>query len=80
MLLTRLEIIVTNLLLLIFMLPFSLVGLFVLVKVLFMPMQKPADTSNRIAHLRLVWWAINRPQNFVSLYPWLMRDEQENLK
>ena len=65
---------------LLFMLPFALIGLFVLMKVLFMPMQKPADTSNRIAHLRLVWFAINRPQNFVELYPWLMQDEQDNTK
>ena len=69
-----------NLLLIIFMLPFALIGLFVLVKVLFMPMKKPADTSNRIAHLRLVWFAISRPENFVDLYPWLTLDEQDNTK
>ena len=62
------------------MLPFALIGLFVLVKVLFMPMKKPADTSNRIAHLRLVWFAISRPENFVDLYPWLTLDEQDNTK
>lgn len=66
-------------LLILFMLPFALIGLFVLIKVMFMPMKKPANVSNRIAHLRLVWWAIIRPQNFTSLYPWLMRDEGENL-
>ena len=63
----------------IFGLPFALIGLFVIVKVLFMPMKKPADNSNRIAHLRLVWWALNRPERFVNLYPWLMRDEHENI-
>lgn len=62
-----------------FMLLFALIGLFVLVKVIFMPMKKPADTSNRIAHLRLVWFSLNRPERFVSLYPWLMRDEEDNL-
>lgn len=39
------EIIVISLLTILFMLPFALIGLFVLVRVLFMPMQKPADTS-----------------------------------
>jgi hypothetical protein len=48
------------------MLPVWLIGLFVLAKVLFLPMKKPADTSNRIAHLTLVWEAINRPENFVK--------------
>lgn len=63
-----------------FMLPFALIGLFVLVKTLFMPMKPPADKSNRIAHLRLVWWAITRPEMFIAQAPWLARDEQENVK
>jgi hypothetical protein len=32
-------------------------------------MKKPADTSNRIAHLTLVWEALNRPENFVEAKP-----------
>ena len=43
-------------------------------------MKEPADTSNRIAHLRLVWFAINRPELFVHAFEWLKRDEQDNLK
>jgi len=62
------------------MLPLWLLGTFVLVKVLFLPMKAPADTSNRIAHLRLVWFAINEPQKFVKLFPDLTRDEGDNLK
>jgi hypothetical protein len=68
-----------NLLLITFMLPFALIGLFIIVKVLFMPMKAPADTSNRIAHLRLVWFAITRPEWFVESAPWLARDEAENI-
>ena len=79
-LLIQQETIVINFLALLFGLPFAIIGLFVIVKVLFLPMQAPADQTNRIAHLRLVWWAINRPERFVDLYPWLTRDEDENIK
>lgn len=41
---------------------------------------KLADTSNRIAHLRMVFWAITRPERFAELYTWLTRDENDNLK
>lgn len=60
--------------------PYTAIGLFVIVKVLLLPMSAPADTSNRIAHLRLVWWAITRPEEFVDQFPWLTKDEKQNLK
>ena len=63
-----------------FMLPFAILGAFVFVKTILLPMKSPADESNRIAHLRLVWWAINAPEKFVSTFPWLASDEAENLK
>jgi hypothetical protein len=63
-----------------FMFPFAVLGAFVFVKTILLPMKAPADTSNRIAHLRLVWWAINAPEKFVDTFPWLTRDEAENLK
>lgn len=59
---------------------FALFGLFVFVKTLVTPMKAPADTSNRIAHLRLVWFAITRPELFVDFFPDLTRDEKDNLK
>jgi hypothetical protein len=40
----------------------------------------PMDTSNRINHLRLVWFAVSRPQLFVDSFPWLKSDELDNLK
>ena len=61
-------------------LTFALFGLFIFVKVLLMGMKAPADTSNRIAHLRLVWFAITRPEIFVECFEWLKHDELDNLK
>lgn len=54
---------------------FTLLGLFVVVKTLVLPMREPADTSNRLGHLRLVWFALNSPERFVNCEPWLTRDE-----
>lgn len=56
------------------MLPLWLVGAVVFFH-LAKGMKPPADTSNRIAHLRLVWFALTRPQAFVDLFPWLTKDE-----
>jgi hypothetical protein len=63
-----------------FMLPFALIGLFVFVKVLLLPMKAPADTSNRIAHLRLWWLATNSPEYFVPTQRWLAMDERDLIK
>jgi len=65
---------------LIFALPFTLIGFFIVVKVLFLGMKPPADTSNRIAHLRLVLFAVTRPELFTPYFEWLKRDELDNLK
>lgn len=60
--------------------PTALLGLFLLVKVLIIPKKEPMDTSNRIAHLRLVWFAITRPELFVNTFAWLAKDELDNVK
>lgn len=62
------------------MMPFALIGLFILIKTLFLPMKKPADTSNRIAHLRLVWFAVSRPELFTDTFEWLKKDELDNVR
>jgi hypothetical protein len=67
-------------LLILFMLPFALIGMLVFVKVLLLPMKAPADTSNRIAHLRLWWLATNSPEYFVATHPWLTKDERDLIK
>ena len=58
----------------------ALLGTVVLFFVFVKPMKPPADTSNRIAHLRLVWWALRQPERFVKLFPWLTMDEGDALK
>jgi hypothetical protein len=40
----------------------------------------PVDKSNRINHLRLVWFAMTRETLFVELFPWLKNDEYDNVK
>jgi len=45
----------------------TLVGLLVLVLIFVVPNRPPMDTSNRIAHLRLVWNALRHPEDFVEL-------------
>jgi len=68
----------------------TLMGLFVFVKTLVLPKREPMDTSNRINHLRLVWFTLNAPHESVNLYfkegdefkpafPWLRRDEGDNV-
>ena len=40
---------------------------------------EPADKSNRINHFRLVWFALTREELFVKLFPWMKRDEYDNV-
>lgn len=89
-----------------FMLPFALLGLYVLVKTIFMNKKLPMDETNRINHIRLLFFALQDPAKFignkaaqlfwcrlkllfevliyperyVGKFPWLSRDEGENLK
>jgi len=53
---------------------FTLLGLFVFTWIFIKPMKFPADKSNRIAHLTLVWFALTRPERFTELEPWLKKD------
>lgn len=53
-------------------------GLFVLWHI-FRPQQKPADESNRINKIRLVWFALTREELFVDKFPWLLNDELKNV-
>lgn len=55
-------------------LPLTLLGAFILVKVM-LPKKPPMDKSNRINHIRLIWFAINRPELFTEQFPWLKQDE-----
>lgn len=55
-----------------------MLGLFIIYHVL-RPQHMPADTSNRINKLRLLWFAITREELFVGTFPWLTRDEFDNV-
>ena len=44
------------------------------------PSKFPADESNRINSIRLWWFALTRREMFVELFPWLTKDELENMK
>jgi hypothetical protein len=61
------------------MLPFALLGLFLCLQIL-QSKKLPMDESNRINHIRLVWFAISRPELFVNCFEWLKHDELDNLK
>lgn len=43
------------------------------------PQKAPADTSNRINKIRLVWFAMTREEMFAPHFAWLRRDEGENV-
>jgi Ca2+/Na+ antiporter len=43
------------------------------------PLKAPADTSNRINRIRLVWFALTRPELFVEFFNWLKNDELDNI-
>ena len=56
----------------------TLLGVFVFIQLL-RSSNAPADTSNRINRIRLVWFALTRPELFVSQFQWLSKDELENV-
>jgi len=55
-----------------------LIGVFTLYH-LFRSQHAPADVSNRINAIRLWWFALTREEMFVGFFPWLTRDEKENI-
>jgi len=64
--------------LIIAMLPMWAIGTFIFIQLL-RPLKAPADTSNRINRIRLVWFALTRPELFVSVFEWLKHDELDNI-
>lgn len=58
--------------------PFSVLGLLVAWHI-GRPQRSPADVSNRVNKVRLVWFALTREDLFVGTFPWLKRDELENV-
>lgn len=56
----------------------ALLGLFVIYHV-FRSQRSPADKSNRINKIRLLWFVLTREDLFVKTFPWLTRDELDNV-
>lgn len=56
----------------------GLIGLFVIWHVA-RGQRSPADTSNRINKIRLLWFALTREDKLAPHLPWLRRDEWENV-
>lgn len=56
----------------------GLIGLFIIWHVA-RGQKSPADTSNRINKIRLLWFCLTREELFVTVFPWLTRDELENV-
>lgn len=54
-------------------------GALVLFHIFIRRKKSPADKSNRINHLRLVWFAMTREELFVDQFPWLKHDELDNM-
>ena len=59
-------------------LPTSAIGLVVVWHVA-RPQKAPADASNRLNKLRLIWFAMTREDVLAEHLPWLKRDELENV-
>jgi hypothetical protein len=59
--------------------PLILIGALFSYHVLFRGKRWPADKSNVINHIRLIWFALTREDKFVGLFPWLKNDEWENM-
>ena len=55
-----------------------LIGVFVIFHIL-RKQHAPVDASNRINKIRLLWFALTREELFVDQFPWLKRDELDNV-
>lgn len=56
----------------------TLLGIFVFIQLL-RNSKSPMDTSNRINRIRIVWFALTRPELFSSRFEWLKNDELKNV-
>jgi hypothetical protein len=54
----------------------ALIGLFVIWHIA-RPQHAPADTSNRLNKLRLLWYALTREDELARAIDWLRQDESD---
>lgn len=57
----------------------AMFGLFIIISI-FKAKRLPMDASNRINHIRLLWFAFTRPELFVDTFAWLKNDELDNIQ
>jgi hypothetical protein len=55
------------------------IGLFVIYHIA-RSQRPPADKSNRINKIRLLWFTLTREDLFTQQFPWLLRDESANVE
>ena len=65
-----------NFLLGVLLLP-ALIGLFIIFHIA-RPQREPADTSNRINKIRLLWFVLTREELFIDTFPWLQKDSDRD--
>jgi hypothetical protein len=56
--------------------PFALIGTFVVWHIV-RTQRSPADTSNRINKIRLLWYALTREDELARVIDWLRQDESD---
>ena len=56
----------------------TLIGAFIIFHVV-RGQRAPADASNRINKIRLLWFVLTREDMFVDAFPWLKNDELDNI-
>lgn len=54
----------------------TLLGLLTFMWIFIKPKKAPMDSSNRIAHMRLYWFALTKPHMFVNLYEQIGEGEE----
>lgn len=59
-------------------LPVLAIGLFIIFHIA-RPQSSPADSSNRINKIRLLWFALTREELFIDVFPWMRKDELDNI-
>lgn len=55
----------------------TLIGLLIIIHIT-RTQKSPADQSNRINKIRLLWFALTREELFIDVFPWLRQDEYDN--
>ena len=61
------------------MLPMWVLGTFVFIQII-RPAKYPADASNIINRIRLLWFCLTRHELFAQWFEWVKHDELKNIK